>query len=161
MILDDVKVGAYKAISKIVAPEVVIYISPNAPRPVLPYWTIKINSTKDVGMRAGQVAQMVDGNYFVNKSTEATLTVERYGINSVDVVHEFASAILMPGNREAFKSQNITTFDIHPVQDLTELLDGSQFEERGSVDLMIRFGTQITEPGNWIEKVVAKEEKGN
>lgn len=158
MIISAIKTSIQEVLSKIVSPEIVIFVRPNAPRPDLPYWTISLNSVVDVGMkRLPSIHMDNDGKYQLLKTKEATITIERYGDGSFDKVGQLVDIMILPSIKSQIEAKKIVIFDNQAVQDLSSLMDNNYFEERGSVDFMIRFGIVLEDQGNWVEKVVVTE----
>lgn len=163
--IGQVKKTLYDVMAGLTGGETVIWKHPNAPRPSLPYWTIKVMSVTRLGMptAAGSVTTDDAGETVMRHSfvREGTLEIERLGADSVDRVGALSDRLFTSGVVAQLKAARIAVWDVQPVQDITALLDANLYEFRASVDAMIRFGVGIDEPLDWIETVVATEQDGD
>ncbi len=137
----------------------VIWADQSAPRPALPYTTLKLGSITEVG---GEHYSDVDNNGIqtVLGTRESVLNVQRFGPDSVAAVQTFADKLRLNSNLDKFHVQEIACYDISPVTDIAQLLNGIAIEPRASVDLNIRFASDQTDNVGVIETVISDGDVG-
>ncbi len=134
-----------------------IWADQSAPRPQLPYSTLRLGSITEVGME--HYSDVTDlGTQTVLGVRESVLNVQRFGADSVNAVQTFADKLRLHSNLDKFHAQEIACYDISPVTDVAQLLNGIAIEPRASVDLNIRFASDQTDDVGVIETVVMNGE---
>ena len=132
----------------------VIWADQSSPRPAMPYTTLKLGSITEVG---GEHYSDVDseGIQTVIGVRECVLNVQRFGPDSVDSVQTFADKLRLNTNLDKFRVQEIACYDISPVTDIAQLLNGIAIEPRASVDVNIRFASNQSDNVGIIETVIS------
>ncbi len=91
--------------------------------------------------------------YAVVGLCEATFNVQAYGAGSVEALGMLAMHLERPSIIDEFYIANIAVNDFEQVQDLTELLDDTSWEERASVDLTVTYDRAVIDNPGWFETV--------
>lgn len=140
----------------IIGVETLVRLDQNAPKAGLPFWTYKLSVHRGIGVDG--YGQGVDnaGNIKVKGVREATLNIQRIGDGAVDKVTDFRDDLTRITVQERFQQAKISLYDIGDVQDVPYPLDGDHLEPRASLDLFIRFGTELLDQVGIIETVVAE-----
>ena len=137
----------------------VIWADPNAPRPELPYATLKINS-RSRRMSDHHGAPDDDGNAKVKGDREFTLYVQYFGPDAVAFLGTFADKMQLRSVHADFVAQKIIPYNIGDVTDVAELLGGTggKIEPRAAVDVFFRYKSSLDDAVGVIETVVVDEE---
>lgn len=125
----------------------VIWADQSAPRPALPYVTLRLGVITPIGE-----AHYSDVNNAGVQSVlgvrESILNVVRFGADSVGAMEDFADKLALNSNLDKFSNQEVSLFDVSPVTDIAQLLNGIAIEPRASVDVSIRWAsTQLDNVG--------------
>lgn len=151
MTLTQLKTTIYTLLQPILG-ETVIWADQSAPRPALPYTTIKFGVINKVGRSYYSNVDNV-GVQSVFSVLESVLNVQRFGADSVSALQTFTEKMQLSTNIEKLSVQDISLFDISPVTDIAELLNGISIEPRASVDLYFRWTSKQTDAVGIIEFV--------
>jgi hypothetical protein len=143
----------HQLISDLVTPEVLIFADQNAPRPPLPYWTIRLSTQRLVGKDSYSQGVDNNGDQAVSGVREITVQVQRLGENSVDFCADLRDSLSRTTVNETWQVEKIALYDVGDVLNIPYKLDNSQLEPRASIDLFIRFGTEILDRVGWVETV--------
>lgn len=152
------KEALYTIIQPIMA-ETVIWPDQNAPRPALPYSTLRLSSITRQGTPH---YSDVDNNGIqtVIAIREAVLQVQRFGDASVEALETLSEKLDLVTNLDKLYLQKIAVFDKSPVTDVAQLLGGLATEPRASIDLSIRWKSSLTDNVGLIETVHVDGEVG-
>ena len=147
------KDALYTLIKAQVGSEELIFSDQNAPRPALPYWTMRVQSFRRLGSEF--FGQGVDslGVQDIFGTREATIAIQRYGEDSDLKCQELVDNLSKTTIREAWAAQKISCYETGDVLNISQLLDKSIIEPRAAVDLFIRFGGKIQDEAGAIESV--------
>ena len=126
-----------------VAGETVILADQNAPRPVLPYWTIRVGTVRRLGTEHYSQGVDAQAQQTVAGVREATVQVQRYGADSVQKVNDLRDVLQLTTVREAWQLKKLACFNAGDVLNVPFKLDNAQLEPRASVDLFVRFGASL------------------
>ncbi len=154
----SLKTSIYGIVKAIVGAEVVIWGNQNAPRPPLPYWSMILQSNRKAGDDWYSQGVTDAGMQTVYGTRNATLALQRYGPDSEVKVMDFRDDLSRQTVIDALLVAKIAVYDIGPVNDTTVRVDNGTLEPRASVDLMLRFGTLITDNVGIIETVISTGE---
>jgi hypothetical protein len=145
----------YTLLKATIGTETLIFSDQNAPRPPLPYWTTQITVQRAVGEDTYSQGVTALGDQTIWGTREATVTVQRIGVDSdakcADLRDEFSKTSIM----ESWQLAKIALYDIGDVKNIPYRLDNSQLEPRASLDLFVRFGTELIDRVGIIEQVDA------
>ena len=151
--MDTIKGKLYALIKASVGAETLVFSDQNSPRPALPYWTMRIQSFRDVGDETYSQEVTNDGDQTIKGSREATIAIQRYGVDSDIACQGFVDELQKTSVNEAWQAQNISYYDIGDVLNISTALDKSVIEPRAAVDLFVRFGAIIIDRVGAIETV--------
>jgi len=131
---------------------VVIWADQNAPRPPLPYSTMRLSTVPSVGTPHYSDPD-ANGIQTVLAIREGVLQVQRFGPDSVDALATFSDKILTQTNLNKFSAQKIAVFSLSTVTDVALLLNDLATEPRASVELSLRWVSDLTDDVGLIEAV--------
>lgn len=91
--------------------------------------------------------------YAVVGLCDATFNVQAFGTGAIEALGMLAMHLERPSIVDEFYIANIAVNDVEQVQDLTELLDDTSWEERASVDLTVTYDRAVIDNPGWFETV--------
>lgn len=151
--MDNLKPDLYTLVKALVGAETLVFADQNAPRPALPYWTIRVQVQRAVGGDYYSQGVTNDGDQQVDGVREATIQVQRIGADSDLKVAELRDNLSKTTALEQWQLKDLALYDTGDVQNVPFPLDKSQLEPRASVDLFVRFGSKILDRVGAIEVV--------
>lgn len=151
--MDNLKPDLYTLVKALVGAETLVFADQNAPRPALPYWTIRVQVQRAVGGDYYSQGVTNDGDQQVDGVREATIQVQRIGTDSDLKVAELRDNLSKTTALEQWQLKDLALYDTGDVQNVPFPLDKSQLEPRASVDLFVRFGSKILDRVGAIEVV--------
>jgi hypothetical protein len=152
--MDGLHLALYQLISAMTGVEPVIWQHQNAPRPNLPYWTMRLSSMRKLGWDAYSQGVDLNGDQIVSGVREATLQIQRFGDGSDIAVSNLRDSLSKITVQEGWQVAKISVFNTGDVLDVVYKLDNEHYEPRANVDLFIRFGTELLDNVGIIETVV-------
>lgn len=84
---------------------------------------------------------------------QATVNIQSFGKGSIERLCSLQSRMELPSVVDRFYLANIATNYIGTVNDITGLLDGTNYQERASVDLTISYDRSVVDNPGWFDKV--------
>lgn len=148
-----IKDTLYTLVKALVGAETLIFADQNAPRPPLPYWTLRLSAHRKIGEDAYGQGVDVNGDQLVSGVREITVQVQRVGENSDTLCADLRDNLSRTTILEEWQRQKIALYDLGDVLNVPYKLDNSQLEPRASVDLFVRFGTELLDRVGVIETV--------
>lgn len=138
-----------------------IWLDQNAPRPALPYVGMKITPYRAI--KYDNYAEPdVNGIAKITGQREFTLSVQRYGDDSVTVLQDLMNDLRRITTQDAFMVKGIAIADTAmPVTDISIALDGVKFEPRAAVDFRFRIRSEILDDVGFIDVVSSNGETNN
>lgn len=130
-------------IKSAIGAETLIFADQNAPRPALPYWTMRLSTRRAVGRDAYSQGVDINGDQAVSGVREITVQVQRIGAGSDVACFDLVDNLSRTTIQEAWQLEKIALYDSGDVLNIPYKLDGAQLEPRASVDLFVRFGGEI------------------
>lgn len=130
-------------IKSLVGAETLIFADQNAPRPALPYWTMRVSTRRSVG--EDWYSQGVDnsGDQTVYGSREVTVQVQRIGPGSDEKCQDLIDNLSKTTVQEQWQIAGMSLYDNSDAGHIPFKLDNEQLEQRSSVDLFVRFGVKL------------------
>lgn len=148
--MNTIKTKLYTLVKTAVGSETVIWADQNSPRPPFPFWTLRLQSIRSVGESdTGQGVSSTGAQSVVNVR-EATLAVQRFGIDSDLACQDFKDTLTMTTMADLWFTNKIALFDVGAVNNLTTKLDNAQLEPRAALDLFIRFNSVVVDTGTGV-----------
>lgn len=86
-------------------------------------------------------------------SCEATFNIQAFGTGAIDTLGQLGQHLERPSVVDEFFVANMAVNDVADVQDLTDLLDDTTWQERGSVDLTISYDRTVIDNPGWFETI--------
>lgn len=86
-------------------------------------------------------------------SCEAAFNVQAFGTGAIDTLGQLGQHLERPSIVDEFFVANVAVNDVADVQDLTDLLDDTTWQERGSVDLTISYDRTVIDNPGWFETI--------
>lgn len=148
-----VKTSLYTLVKALIGVETLIFADQNSPRPPLPYWTIRLSAQREIGDATYSQGVTTDGDQLVSGVREITVQVQRFGPDSDVACADLRDNLSRTTILETWQLQKIALYDIGDVLNVPYKLDNSQLEPRASVDLFVRFGTELLDRVGVIETV--------
>lgn len=148
-----VKTTLYTLVKALVGAETLVFADQNAPRPPLPYWTLRLSAQRKVGDDAYSQGVDTNGDQLVSGVREITVQVQRFGPDSDVKCADLRDNLSRTTILEEWQRQKIALYDLGDVLNVPYKLDNSQLEPRSSVDLFVRFGTELLDRVGVIETV--------
>ncbi len=130
----------------------VIWSDQNSARPSLPYAAMKI-------MSIGRVHEDYypdpddDGIQTVKGDREFTLSVQRFGTDSVEALQLVSDKLRLTTNIDDFIAAKLPLVSAESVVDVAALLDNTQIEPRASLDIKLRMKSSLADDVGWIQTV--------
>ena len=149
----SVKDTLYTLLKASVGSETLVFADQNAPRPALPYWTIRVQVQRAVGDDYYSQGVTDDGDQQIDGVREITVQVQRFGPDSDVKCADLRDNLSRTTILEEWQRQKIALYDLGDVLNVPYKLDNSQLEPRSSVDLFVRFGTELLDRVGVIETV--------
>lgn len=151
--MTTLKETLYTLLKAAIGAETLVFADQNAPRPPLPYWTMRLTVQRAIGDDTYSQGVTTLGDQTIWGTREATVMVQRFGDDSdtkcADLRDEFSKTSI----RESWQLAKIALYDIGDVKNIPFPLDKSQLEPRASLDLFVRFGTELIDRVGIIEQV--------
>lgn len=143
----------YALVKALVGADTVIWADQNAPRPALPYWTLRLSSRRSIGW--DDYGQGVDtlGTETIGGVREETLEVQCLGADAFDKVCAVRDALAKRTVQAAWYATGLAIFDRGNVLNVPYKMDNEQLEPRGVMDLILRYAVITTDVVGAIETV--------
>lgn len=94
------------------------------------------------------------GQYSNAGFQEATVNIQAIGEGSLELLDQFKYLVEMPNVVDLCSEANVAINSVEQVQNLTAALDGSTWQERGSVDLTVSYSRELLQDGaDWFDKL--------
>jgi len=138
----------------------VIWGKQNCPKPRKPFATLRLYAFRGVGMN-DEIPTATLGQVEVKGTQEATLEVQYFGTDAEQKLIELNQALSRPTIVDRCFGAGVAFFDAQNVQDLTALLDATNYEERASIDLSVRFMLSVIDEPGYINTVTITAEDGD
>ena len=151
--MNTIRGKLYPLIKAQIGSETLIFADQNAPRPPLPYWTLRLAAQRAVGEDAYSQGVDANGDQLVSGVREITVQVQRFGPDSDVACSDLRDNLSRTTVSEAWQIEKIALYDVGDVLNVPYKLDNSQLEPRASVDLFVRFGTELLDRVGVIETV--------
>ncbi len=148
-----VKATLYTLVKALIGAETLVFADQNAPRPPLPYWTLRLAAQRAVGEDAYSQGVDANGDQLISGVREITVQVQRFGPDSDVACADLRDNLSRTTVSETWHVQKIALYDVGDVLNVPYKLDNSQLEPRASVDLFVRFGTELLDRVGWIDTV--------
>ena len=85
---------------------------------------------------------------------EATVNVQAIGEGSLELLDQLKYLVEMPGIVDLCSEANVAVNGVGEAQNLTATLDGTTWQERGSVDLTVSYSRELLQDGaDWFDKL--------
>jgi hypothetical protein len=133
--------------------ETLIHGDGNAPRPALPYVSMKVMSMRRVKNDWYSEDIGLDGLQTVKGDREFTLSFQRFGNDSVEALDTLANKLRLTTVIDKFNNAKLPIVMAEDVVDVAALLDKSQIEPRASLDVFMRLKSVLTDNVGYIDTV--------
>lgn len=140
-------------IKDLIGVELLIFSDQNAPRPAIPYWTMRVGSSRQIGRDFHSSGVDVDYQETVNGVRESTVQLQRIGPDSFTKCTDVQDLLSKTSVMEKWRLAKIALYDTGDVINAPYKLDNSQLEPRSSLDLFVRFGTSLLDVVGAIDMV--------
>lgn len=85
---------------------------------------------------------------------EATINIQAIGEGSLELLDQLKYLVEMPNIVDICSEANVAINSVEQVQNLTATLDGTTWQERGSVDLIVSYSRELlTSSADWFDKL--------
>lgn len=151
--MNTIKGKLYTLIKAQIGPETLIFADQNAPRPSLPYWTMRLASIRKIGGECYSQGVNVSYQQTVQGVREATLQVQRVGADSDIKMIDLRDNLAKTTANETWQVQKIAIANMGEIAAIPYLLDDDAFEPRAALDIIIRFGASLLDTTGVIDQV--------
>lgn len=128
----------YTLIEPLLSGEKLIFADQNAPRPVLPFWTLNSSPRRQVGSESYGQGVDDNGDQEVRGEREFTVQLQRIGSGSDDSLQNLRDELRLTTVMETWWKENISLYDTGDVKILGYPMD-DHLEPRAILDLFIRY----------------------
>lgn len=115
------------------------------------YMTADLMTERDIGNQ--EKWDLDEEKIYILGLREATVNIQAFGADSIEALSILSANLERPTIVDEFFIANIAVNDVQDVTDLTELLDGRQYHERGSLDITISYDRAAVDDPGWFDKV--------
>lgn len=143
----------YTLVKSQIGAETLIFADQNAPRPTIPYWTMRLASQRLIGRDSYSNEIDNSGNQKVRGVREITVNVQRIGEDSSSFVGDLRDNLSKTTVLEAFQIEKLALYDTTDVLNVPFKMDESSLEPRASMDLLVRFGSELLDNVGIIDTV--------
>lgn len=151
--MNTLKSKLYTLIKAAIGSEALIFADQNSPRPAMPYWTMRVQSSRRLGSEHYSQGVTDDGDQTVTGVREATVAIQRFGPDSDLSCQALVDTLQKTTVKETWQLQDISCYETGDVLNISTVLDKSVIEPRASVDLFVRFGAELLDRVGIIETV--------
>jgi len=142
------KTGIYNWVISVI-PISTIFLNQDGSIPSLPFCTLYVQPITFFGH--DEFKNDDNGLVTYTGQREFTLTVEYFGLGAMQNAHDLVESLEMQNARDLLAESDLVFVDrASGVQDLSELVD-TGFEERASIDLILRTASIRTQAGTIID----------
>ena len=156
----DVAEKIYPLLIKLVEPEELIYFDENAPRPALPYWCMRVQSTVGIGRDEHDDKVDVNGTMSTFGNRECTLSIERIGRGSDSKLLDLMNSLKSINTIDSWHAYNIEIYDMSGIMRVPYEMDNDHLEHRATIDVFLRFGSELCENVGIIETIESTGDVG-
>jgi len=149
---NDIRNTLYDWAFGIVTPEPVIWADQNAPRPAMPYLTLRITPSSPIGQDY-QYSPKPDGTGKVTGNREFTLMIQHFGAGGYDAMEALGSSLERFTIQQMLNAGSLAYVQVLPTLDISMLVD-TRFEERYSKDVIFRTHVDHSDIPGFINRVI-------
>lgn len=136
-----------------------IWANQNAPKPPHPYLSLRLSPERGIGTES---RRRKDGSGIIDvvEQKEVTLSINGYGAGVIEKLNTLWQSLQRPTIVDRCFVAGLAFVRAEAVQDLTELLDGRNWEESANLDLIVTYSRAVTDEPGFIEDVRITGELG-
>lgn len=134
----------------------VIFADQNAPRPALPYTTLKLSGFRRIN-KDHYSDPNNSGIQTVKGDREFTVNIQHYGTQDAEsLLNDVAGKLQLTTNIDKFMAKKISCFNTGVVNDLSTVINNTMIESRASLDIFCRVKSSMTDNVGIIDTVNIK-----
>ena len=131
----------------------VIFADQNAPRPALPYTTLKLSGFRRIN-KDHYSDPNNSGIQTVKGDREFTVNIQHYGTQDAEsLLNDVAGKLQLTTNIDKFMAKKISCFNTGVVNDLSTVINNTTIESRASLDIFCRIKSSMTDNVGYIDTV--------
>ena len=131
----------------------VIFADQNAPRPALPYTTLKLSGFRRIN-KDHYSDPNNSGIQTVKGDREFTVNIQHYGTQDAEsLLNDVAGKLQLTTNIDKFMAKKISCFNTGVVNDLSTVINNTMIESRASLDIFCRVKSSMTDNVGIIDTV--------
>jgi hypothetical protein len=134
----------------------VIFYEPNAPRPVVPYVSLYLNSITAVNQDWSAPDADILGVIDMKGDRNFTLQIQAYGNDPLTVLENIRTSLQKQTVLDTLRANGIAFYQSLTINDITELVD-SQFERRAQLDVLFGIGQIYTDNPGYFSTIEVEE----
>lgn len=134
----------------------VIWYEPNAPRPIVPYVTLFLNTTTQVNQDYSAPETDINGNIFMRGDRTFTLQLQAYGGEPLNILEDIRTSIQKQTVLDALHAAGIAYNMTGIINDITSLVD-SQFERRAQMDLTMTVAQRYSDNPGYFDHLILQQ----
>lgn len=136
----------YAWIAGVVSPVVAIWADQNAPRPARPYLTLEHSAFGRVGDDVAAAKASAAGVVNMTGNREFTFSIQAIGPGARSLLESVNTSIQKESAKAGLRTGGLVFVQsLSPIQNIPELLDSVDIEERASLDLLFRVAQTYTD----------------
>lgn len=134
----------------------VIFYEPNAPRPVVPYVTLYLNTITSVNQDYSDPNADTDGSIYMKGDRQFTVQIQAYGNDPLTVLENIRTSLQKQTVLDTLRANGIVFYQSLTINDITELVD-SQFERRAQLDVLFGIGQTYNDVPGYFSTIEVEE----
>jgi hypothetical protein len=146
-----IKTKIYTLVKAVIGSETLVFADQNSPRPVLPYWTVRLSSVRQIGIDSRSQGADVNGAQKISGVREITVQVQRYGTDSDIKCTDLQDNLARITVTDLWQQEKVSLYNVGDVLNVPYKMDDSHLEPRASIDLFVRFGTELLDTVGWVD----------
>ena len=136
----------------------VIFWEPNAPRPLIPYITLFLNSILAVNQDWTANEADVLGEVEMKGDRQFTLSIQAYGgTDPLTVLENIRSSLQKVSVLDTLRTNGIVFYESLNISDISDLID-SQYEKRASMDILFAIGQVYSDTTGYFDNIEIQEQ---
>lgn len=135
----------------------VIFYEPNAPRPVVPYVSLYMNTVTAINQDWASPNSDILGNVDMHGDRQFTLQIQAYGNDPLTVLENIRTSLQKQSVLDTLRVNGIAFYQSLTINDITDLVD-SRFERRAQFDALFGIGQVYQDSPGYFDEIEVEQE---
>ena len=144
------------AVSQVPVGMPVIWWQPNAPRPVVPYITLFLQSVTAINQDWTSPISDINGVINMKGDRSFTLQVQGYGEDPLTLLENIRTSLQKQTVLDTLRINGIAFYQSLTINDITDLVD-SRFERRAQLDIMFGIAQIYTDNPGFFDEIEVQQ----